>query len=224
MAGDVNDYKPKIKDCTLHLRIVKINNSLAVDQAQKRMDGAKLYYPIRRLETTPVTVAAGLQKYTEKISSGQLPQRVYLMMVDAGAQAGDMTKNPYNFQHFNVSDLHLKIGAKTFPSTPLTPDFTNGLVKESYMTLFSQTGMLFDDRGLDISLTDYQKGYTIFCFDLTGDHSEGDHLELVKRGDIQLNVKFGNALAAPITIINIAEYENTIQIGQHNHLIVDYMS
>ena len=223
--GDNGPYKPKIKDCILYLRILKINNSLALDQAAKRMEeGRKLFYPIRRLETTPITVATGLQKCTEKISTGQLPKRMFVMMVDEAAQAGDMAKNPFHFQHFNVTEIHLKVGAKTFPSTPLQPDFANGLVKESYMTLFSQTGILFDDKGLDISLADYQNGYTLYCFDLTGDNADGDHLELVKRGDIQLNVKFANALAGAVTIINIAEYENTIQIDQHNHLMVDYMS
>ncbi len=225
LNSDTGAYKPKIKDSILYLRIVKINSTLALDHAKKRVEeGLKLLYPIRRLETTPITLPRGLQKCSEKISSGQLPKRMFVLMVSEAAQAGAFKKNPFNFQHFNLTDIHLKIGAKTFPSTPLSPDFPKGLVRESYMTLFSQTGILFDDKGLDISLSDYQKGYTIFCFDLTADNSDGDHLELVKRGDIQLNAKFAGALTESVTIINIAEFENTIQIDQHNGVMVDYMS
>ena len=90
------------------------------------------------------------------------------------------------------------------------------------MSLFSSSGKLFDDTGLDISLADFKDGYAIYCFDLTPDNNDGDHLELVKRGDVQLHVKFGTALTETVTILVISEYENTLQIDRFNTVIKDY--
>lgn len=216
-------FKPKMKDWTLHLRIVKINSSLAIEQGKSRNEqGLKLYYPIRRLKTKPMTIPAGLQSHSETISTGQTPKRMYCMMTSESAQLGAFQKNPFNFKHYDVNSIHLSIGTDNIPSTPLTPDFAKGLVRESYMTLFSHTGILFDDKGLDISLSDYQNGYTIFAFDLTPDMSDGDHLELMKRGDIRLHVKFAKALPEAITILAIGEFENTVQIDRFNTVIKDY--
>ena len=218
-------YKPKLKDLKLHVRVAKVNTSLALEQARKRTEeGMKLYYPIRRLKTKPMTIARGLQSHSEIISTGQIPKRAYVMLVQELAQLGDFKKNPFNFKNYDLNEIYLSVGITNYPSTPLTPDFTNGLVRESYMTLFSSAGILFDDKGLDISLSDYKNGYAIYAFDLTADNNDGDHLELVKRGDVQLHLKFGTALPETVTILAIGEYENTIQIDKFNTVIKDYMN
>ncbi len=217
-------YKPKLKDLKLHVRVAKVNTSLALEQATKRQEGMKLYYPIRRLKTKPITIARGLQSHSEIISMGQIPKRFYIEMVPESAHLGHFKKNPFNFKNYDINEIYLSVGINNYPSIPLTPDFTNGLVRESYMTLFSSSGILFDDKGLDISLADYKNGYTIFAFDLTADNNDGDHLELVKRGDVQLHVRFGTALPEAVTILAIGEYENTIQIDRFNTVIKDYMN
>ncbi len=223
--GADTPYKPKLKDLKLHTRVVKVNSTLALEQVRKRTEeGMKLYYPIRRLKTKPMTIPRGLQSHSEIISMGQIPKRMYVKLVQESAQIGNFKKNPYNFKNYNLNEIYLSVGINNYPSTPLTPDITNGLVKESYMTLFSSSGMLFDDKGLNFSLSDYKDGYAIYCFDLTADNNDGDHLELVKRGDVQLHVKFGTALPETVTILAIAEYENTIQIDRFNTVIKDYMN
>ena len=223
--ADTGPYKPKFKDLKLHMRVVKVNTALALEHAKNRMENnMKLYYPLRRLKTKPVTIPRGLQSHTEIISMGQMPKKMYVALLKESALIGHFKYNPYNFQHFNLNEIYLSAGINHYPTTPLTPDFTNGLVKESYMTLFSSQGTLFDNKGLDITLDDYKDGYAIYCFDLTPDNNDGDHMELVKRGDVQLHVKFGTALTETVTILAIGEYENTIQIDKFNTVIKDYMN
>ena len=225
MANATNPpYKPKFKDLKLHTRVVKVNSTVALEQVSKRQEGYKLYYPIRRLKTKPITIATGLQSHSEIISMGQIPKREYVMLVSESAQIGHFKKNPFNFKNYDLNEIYLRVGINNYPSTPLTPDFTNNLFRESYMTLFSSSGILFDDKGLDISLADFKDGYAIYCFDLTADNNDGDHLELVKRGDVQLHVKFGRALPETVTILCIGEYENTLQIDRFNTVIKDYMN
>ncbi len=223
--ADTGAYRPKLKDLKLHMRVVKVNPTMALEHARKRMEGGmKLYYPIRRLKTKPITIPRGIQSHTEIISTGQIPKRVHVELVSESGLIGHFKKNPFNFQHFNLNEIYLSTGINHYPSTPLTPDFANGRVRESYMTLFSSTGKLFDNEGLDITLEDYKNGYAIYAFDLTPDNNDGDHMELMKRGDVQLHVKFSTALTETVTILCIAEYENTIQIDKFNTVIKDYMN
>ena len=223
--GATGTYKPKLKDLKLHARMVKVNPAVALEQARKRTEqGLNLYYPIRRLKPKAVTMARGVQSHTEIISTGQKPKKVYVGLLGESNLLGHFSKNPFNFKNYDLNQIHLSSGLRNYPTTPLTPDYTNGMYRESYMTLFSSQGILFDDKGLDISLADYKDGYAIYAFDLSADQNDGDHLELVKRCDIQLHLKFGTALPESVTILIFAEYENTIQIDPFNTVIKDYMN
>jgi len=223
--GDNALYKPIMKDFKLHLRAVKVNSTIAIEHAKRRKDnGEKLYYPIRRLATKAFTLGTGLLSSRETISKGVLPLRVFVMMVEESAAMGAFKKNPFNFQHFNLKEIKLTIGGTTsIPSEPLRPDFTNKMAKDCYMNLFSQTGILFDDKGLDIKYHDFQNGYSIFAFNLTADQSDGDHLELVKRNDLDLHLNFGAVLPSAVTVLSILEYENCLQIDSNDNIIRDYM-
>ena len=66
------------------------------------------------------------------------------------------------------------------------------------------------DEDLDVSRTEYDKGYTLYGFNLATDHDQV--LEVSKRGSVRIDLKFDVALAHTINVIVCAEYENVIQI------------
>ena len=84
------------------------------------------------------------------------------------------------------------------PSKPLEPHFARERYIRSYMGLFSASGKLFHDEGNEISRKDFGQGFTLFGFDLTPDLSETDNFNLIKHGDLRLEIHFANATAATI--------------------------
>lgn len=138
---------------------------------------------------------------------------------------GEITLNPFNFEHFNFNYLALFIDAVQIPSKPFTPDFGNGLYARNYNTLFSDTGILYADAGNDISLSDYPNGYCLTVFDLTADLSCRDqHWNIIKSGTLRFEVRFAEALTNTITAIVYSEFDNLIEIGENRTISLDYSS
>ena len=83
--------------------------------------------------------------------------------------------------------------------------------------------MYMEDEGNEIDRTEYQKGYTLFAFDLTPDLSvDGGHFQLVKRGNLRLELHFAKALPATINVIAYAEFDNVIEIDRSRNVVFDY--
>jgi hypothetical protein len=58
----------------------------------------------------------------------------------------------------------------------------------------------------------YAKGNTLFGFDLTPDMSEIGAFQLIKQGNLRVEIHFAEALTATINVIMYAEFDNVIKI------------
>ena len=90
------------------------------------------------------------------------------------------------------------------------------------MSLFAGSGKLQKDEGNDITREDYAGGYSLYCFDLTPDLAEDDHLNLIKDGSVRIDVRFSAALPNSINCIVYAEFENILEIDRNKNIIFDY--
>ena len=103
----------------------------------------------------------------------------------------------------------------------LTPNFTDKLCTRSYASLFTGTGFMGHDRGNQISLEEYSKGFTLFAFDLTPDLDEGGHFHLLKQGNLRLELHFKTALLQTINVVVYAEFD-VIEIDKARNILFDY--
>ena len=51
---------------------------------------------------------------------------------------------------------------------------------------------------------DFEGGYALYAFDLTPDLADGGHFNLLKQGNVRLDLKFGAALESTINVIAYA--------------------
>src|SRR6218665_3447196 len=84
----------------------------------------------------------------------------------------------------------------------------------AYATLFTGTRKWKADEGNLISREDFALGYALYAFDLTADQCDGDHFNLVKQGNVRLDMKFAQALGNTINVIVFAEFENISRIDR----------
>lgn len=78
----------------------------------------------------------------ENMFSGTRPDRPCIAFVSSKAFAEDFTKNPYNFQHFNITQIGLYSDRTPVDNTPmkLTFNATNGdSIVSAYVNLFDNT-------------------------------------------------------------------------------------
>ncbi len=222
MAATGTNVKTKITEASLYVRKAKL--SPVVQMAHiKALEKGTAKYPIRRVEIKAFSVPKGnLMANQENLFLGQLPKRLVLGMVDNAAYNGDFTKNPYHFRHNTLNFLALYADGSQIPAKPLQPNFEKNKWVRSYMSLYSGTGMLYQDEGNDIDREEYAKGYTLFAFDLTPDLNDGSHFNLIKQGNLRLELHFAKPLPDTINVVVYAEFDNIIEVDRSRNVIFDY--
>ncbi|XP_035677192.1 uncharacterized protein F54H12.2-like [Branchiostoma floridae] len=217
-------YKVVIMEAALFVRKVRLASSYFLS-IENQLARETVKYPIRRIEVKPITIPRGhLTTSTDNVFLGQIPRRVVVTLVENTAFQGSYATNPFNFQHFNLNYIGLNINGETVPHKALTPSFPQGDFIKSYYTLFGPTEKQGRDSGNQISREDFDKGYAFYCYDLTPDlcSSGQGHFNIVKHGNVRLELHFAQALENTVVVLVWAEFENLIEINNHRNVQFDY--
>ncbi|CAB3987066.1 Hypothetical predicted protein [Paramuricea clavata] len=137
---------------------------------------------------------------------------------------GALKKNPYNFQHFNVSTIEITVNGEETPFKPLQLSYGAApKYIEAFSTLFSGTGEnVLQHRKQYISRR-IPKGYAVYAFDLTPDMcGASPHFNVVQKGNFAIDIQFSVASANAASLVCYGEFENTIHIDSERNVVYDY--
>ena len=235
--GNNPKIEPKVQlsDVVLKVRKVKVDQSVS-DGVERMLKQTPALYPIRRVECKILTIPANLPNVRQdNIFSGIIPNSFVVGLVHVDATTGEYDKNPYNFQHFGVTSVSLTANGQEIPFKLLTlkyPKDANGKIDsandteldfdEAYNTLFSGTGKIYSNAGLDITREDYPGGYALYAFDLTPDMCKSaDYFNTVQRGTLTLALTFGDSKDHAIGMVCYGDFENIIRIDSERNAIYD---
>ena len=233
-SGALIEPRVHLTDVVLKIRKVKVDKPVS-DGVERMLKQTPALYPIRRVECKILTIPENLPNIRQdNIFSGIIPKSFVFGLVDVDAANGVYGKNPYNFQHFNVTNVSLTANGQEIPFKQLTlryPKAANGKpdpatdneldFDEAYNTLFSGTGKIYSNAGLDITREDYPGGYTLYAFDLTPDMCNStDYFNTVQRGSLTLALTFKKQ-THPIAIVCYGDFENVIRIDSERNAIYD---
>ena len=82
-------------------------------------------------------------------------------MMDNNSYNGSYKKNPFNFQHYNLTQIRISVNGEEVPFKPLKLNFDGKLFVTAYNTLFLGTGKLHGNSRSIIKREDYSEGYMI---------------------------------------------------------------
>ena len=104
--SDVTEsFKVHILSAKLFVRNLKITPRLCLAH-ERILQQKTAKYPITRVECKVIHLPQGQKSFThDNLFLGQLPKRIVLGLVDNRAFNGDISLNPYNFQHCNLNYL-----------------------------------------------------------------------------------------------------------------------
>lgn len=219
------NFKVTITEAILYVRKVKVASSITLGHAAAlRHTTAK--YPLRRVDCKVLTIPRGFSSFkSDNIFLGRIPKRIVFGLVDTEAFNGSYTTNPFNFKHYNLSQVGVYVDGEQIPRKPLTLKFDadgGQNFMAGFQTLFSRIGKLSQDAGNQIARGDYGSGYTLFCFDLTPDQYSGDHFQLIKQGNLRVELHFSEPLPKTVNLIIYAESESLIEIDSNRNVLYDY--
>lgn len=225
LIGANDNYKVVIQNAKLNIRHVYPTPSMFKMQEKAFQSGMQATYDIRRFVSKAYTVSRGDQSFNkDNIFQGQVPDSLTIVFVKDRSFQGDMKTNPFNFVHKYVKFINVTVNGNSEPSAPLHLDFEHGLYSDAYYNLHQYTGRSFIDKGNDISLDEYGKGYTILQYDLSPDQSAFDFVKSLRPDDSQLRVEiqFRDALDETLKIVMIGTFMNAVYIDSNRRITTDY--
>lgn len=226
LGPDVSKFKIVIQDAKLLIRRVRVNPSISMEHAKTLEQNIPAKYPLRRGTVTSFTVPTGSKTFVkENLIQGQLPRRLFAVMVPNAGFNGSGGQNPFNFLHFTCNYLQVSIGSQSYPSQPYTPDFATDLYAEMYNDLLQATGHLNSSTGFGVSYEQFKHGGCIMAgFDFTSDQSEGEHIDPIKYGTMRMEGHFKTELPQTINVVYYAEYDNLLTIDRSRSCVTDFGS
>ena len=221
--------KVKLTDVILKVRKVKVSPSVSVahELALKKMPAI---YPIWRVECKAFVVPGNVPSIRkDNIFTGTIPKSFVFGLLDAEAFSGSYGKNPFNFRNYNVTSVTLTSNGEGLPFKQLNLSYKNDKENftQAYNTLFSGTGKMNYNTGLDISREDYPEGYTLYAFDLTPDMcGASPYFNTIQRGSLTVDITFaaGSLPSAAVAMVCYGDFENVIQIDSERNVMYDMSS
>ena len=213
-----------IQSMYIKVRRVRVSPSIMLDHAMT-LEKTNAKYPIKKVLLKPITLEYNSTAQTlSNIHTGIMPNRLVLAFTTTTAHSGSFRTNPFNFRHFNIESLAVKIASQSVPySTPLefrANDNVNQFT-EAYNSLFS--GIREHPNAIDIS--EYPNGYFIVAFDLTPDLCSSEHYNILKDGNLEIVLRFKNdneIKNTAVTLIVYLEFDNILEITKNRNILCNY--
>ena len=195
-AGVASKFHIKIEDIKLYYNRIRLDPTLT-----SKILGKPCQYLSAQTQLKKFSLPDNISTYNVELYNGILPRTVIIGQVRTSASQGNYTQNPFNFQHFDINRLTLRLNGQSIPSDSLTPSFGNNLYAREYAELMLNCGFHRSDRTSSISYERYAKGSTFFVFDTTFDKCNSLELHKGLVGSLELEINWGTPLENPITIL-----------------------
>ncbi len=141
------------------------------------------------------------------------PNTLVIGLISQDSGNGSYGTNPFCFNHYSATDVGIYVNGESIPGRPLKLDFgDNRQYATAYMNLFEASERLNKDCGLAITRDDFGKGYSLFAFTLNPNGLSEEYINLVKHGNIRLEMKFGTALPVAATCIAFSSFDAFFEV------------
>ena len=168
------------------------------------------------------SVAQGISSLKwENAHMGQLPNRMFMAMVNNDAHTGSIAKNPFNFKHFHASQGGIYLNEE-MAVPPFKLNFTDNQYVVGYRSLYAAAGRRDTDNGFDITRVGYKSCHFIFGFNTSPTLCYGEPQEQKKNGTWQANIEFRTPLPNSANVIIYMEFNNSILVDKTRHTTKDY--
>ncbi|XP_062841285.1 uncharacterized protein F54H12.2-like [Trichomycterus rosablanca] len=222
MRNDALAYKVNILSASLFVKKVSVSPGVRLGHAQALLS-TTAKYPIDRVCVKIFSIPVGTRVSNhENLFLGTLPKSIILCMVENQAFTGAYNRNPFAFKHYDLEFLAVYLDGQQFPSKPHQPDFQSGSAVREFFQLALASGRHLKNQALSINRQEFLQGYTLYAFNLTPDEECGQHVSLVKSGNIRLEARFRQPLPHTVNLIVYAVFDSIIEVSNRRQVLVDF--
>ena len=97
----------------------------------------------------------------------------------------------------------------------------NAALLRYYHSVFADTNM-DGDQSNNIDREDYKLVSTLFAFDLTPDQGDSGHFNLIRTGNVDVEINCTRASTTNQNVILYAQFDNVLEIDKNRKLAFDF--
>ncbi|XP_061190540.1 uncharacterized protein F54H12.2-like [Saccostrea echinata] len=207
-------YRLELLDVVYKVAKVRVDPGVLLNHS-KQIESTPVKYTISRNELKMNTIPRGSTEfYWDNIFPQAVPDRIVVGLVDQKAVNGDYTTNRFNFEHFGVTDVGIYVNGESVQGRPLKTDFTTGHYSSAYARLFEASGKWNQDAGLVITRDNFGSGYSLFIFTIDPCGFGEEYLNLIRRGNTRLELKFKQATTKAANVLVFATFSSLLEVDK----------
>ena len=218
MRLNVADVKIRLLLCQ-----VKVNEDVYRDLALK-MNKSIVSYPNRAKRSADLQPGCHRTPLRDQQPvQNRTPNLIIVGLVEAAAFNGNVQKNPFAFQKFNLRSIKQLVKGEEYPyeTLELAHD-SDQLDMRGYHRFLEATSCLRKSKGNMVTRKECGQGraFTLFAFDNAANgHLHSPVLNPKLSGELQLMLHFGADPAVNVTVIVYGEFENLLEVDSNKAVL-----
>jgi hypothetical protein len=218
--------KLKITEASLFVRRVYVSDSIRHAHSEVLSKGANALYPFRR----PVVrlINLGVQQNTfhiDNVHNGVMPSKLIVGLTSVESVSGSFRKNPFKFNHFDLTSLNVHFNNELIPKVPYEPDFENDNYQREYLDFFLNSGVNSPSEELFIPYGSYKQNHCLFAFNFNPDFEAKDTNDWISEpvtGFLNIDLKFKSTLSSPLKLVCFMVFDSVFEIDFGRNVFINY--
>ena len=201
--GDAK-YKVHLMDATLKVCCNKISSGTLAAHA-KMLETKNALYPYTHSTVKVYNIPKGSYTWTmDDLFQDKIPSKVVIGMVPEQAYSGSTSRNPFNFQNWDVNYISFLVNGHSRPGQPFQPDYDNNM----YMTPYVAMAKKYRDDGTRVKHFEFASGYCLYVFQVE------DNTSIIKKGNTRVVLKMSKPLPESVSIIVYGHFPGMMEIDK----------
>lgn len=223
LLADKDIYDYEIVKCELQVPRINVMDTV-ISGHNKGLEKFNAKYLLNHVDITTFTITKeNINFIKDGLFQSQVPKLLVIGFLEHTAFNGNIKKNPFDFQNFNLNKIGLYRDGELVPGQILTPDYS----KDHYLRAYNQTmgalNYFNTDDSNGMTMEHFKDGYNLYAFDLTPDSTaHGPHRHLMRTGSLRLEVGFAKLLKSAVTVVLFGLIDAKLEITKLRDILVSY--
>ena len=151
-------YLTKTSGSHLYMKILEMDSMVDKEIENVTFQRNSMLYPLRRVKMEQHRISANMRDLSVTnilIGESELPRKIFVTFVRHDACNRDVRKDPFNYQHFGMDTILLRLGGNERPYPSFKCNFRNGNILKPYWALLDATEFYRTDKELGITPETY---------------------------------------------------------------------
>ena len=200
MSIDKLDFRIEIEEMYLNICKVQVNPGVIYGH-NEILKSTNAKYPFTNTDVKLLAIPAANTSFSfDQLFNTLRPNKVVIGFVSGKAVSGDYKLNPFNFKHYDLSEISLLVDGIPVGGNAMKMNFnpSSGITSlVGFNSLFQASGKDMQDTGNGLDREDYCSGYTLYAFNIEPEFEELYYLTLLKQANVRIEAHSNNSIPEP---------------------------